>query len=81
MMFKKMVPLCMSAHTLSAQGMWPQTEHPRTGVEGCQARALYAQSLSEALTHPPSLGSRSPPLLQDAPIPVPRPVLVVALLS
>ena len=32
MMAKKMVMLCMSA-----QEKWPQTEHPHTGVEGCQA--------------------------------------------
>ena len=51
--------------------MWPQTEHPMTGVEECQARALSVQSLSKGLTHPPSLKSRSPPLLRDAPIPTP----------
>ena len=61
--------------------MWPQIEHPRTGVERCQARALSFQSLSEGLTHPPALTSWPLPLLRDAPVPVPGPMLVVTLLS
>ena len=61
--------------------MWSQTEHPLTRVEKCQARALSVESLSEGLLHPPSLISRPPPLLWDAPIPIPGPVLVVSLLS
>ena len=62
--------------------MWPQTEIPLTRVEEeYQAQALSAQSLSEGLTHPPSLGSRPLPLLRDASIPIPGPVLVVAQLS
>ena len=62
MMTEKMVSLCKSAQISSAQEMWPQTEHPQTGVEECQARALSAQSLSKGLTHPPSL-TFQPPLL------------------
>ena len=81
MMAKKMVPLCKSAQTSSAQKMWPQTKHPLTGVEECQARALFAQSLFEGLLHPPSFVSRPPPLLRDALIPVLGPMLVVSLLS
>ena len=81
MMAEKMNLLCMSTQTSLAQKMWPQTEHPLTGMEGCQAWAFYAQSLSKGLTHPPSLGSRPPPLLRDAPVLVPGPVLVIALLS
>ena len=34
-MAKKMVPLCKLTQTSSTQGMWPQTEHPQTRVEGC----------------------------------------------
>ena len=63
MIAKKMVALCMSAQTTSTQEKWPQIEHPHTGVEGCQARALSAQSLSKGLTHHLSLESRLPPLL------------------
>ena len=37
MMAEKMVPLCKSTQTSSAQKMWPQTEHPLNGVEECQA--------------------------------------------
>ena len=82
MMAERMVPLCKSAHTSSTLRIWPQTEHHLTGVEEeCQAWAFYAQSLSKGLTHPPSLGSRPPPLLRDAPTLVLRLVLVVALLS
>ena len=47
-----------------------------TGVGECQARALSAESLSEDLLHPPSLVSQPPPLLQDAHVPVPKPVLM-----
>ena len=81
MMAEKMVLLCKSAQTSSAQEMWPQTKHPLTGMDECQARALYAQSLSEGLLHPPYLVSRPPPLLQDAPVPIPGLVLVFSLLS
>ena len=81
MMAKKMVPLCKLAQTLSARKMWPQTKHPLTGVEECQARALSAKSIFEGLLHPPSHVSLPPPLLRDALVPVPRPVLVVSLLS
>ena len=63
MMAEKMVPLCMSAQTSLALKMWPQIEHPLTGVEKCQARALFVESLSEGLLHPPSLVSRHPTLL------------------
>ena len=63
MMTEKMVSLCKSAQISSAQEMWPQTEHPRTGVKECQARALSSESLSEGLLYPPSLISRPPPLL------------------
>ena len=62
-MAEKMVSLCKPTQTSSTQKMVPQTEHPRTEVEGCQARALSAQSLFKDLTHHLSLGSRSPPLL------------------
>ena len=51
MMDEKMVPLCNLTQTSSAQELVPQTEHPRTRVDGCQAWALSAQSLSESLTH------------------------------
>ena len=61
--------------------MWPQTEHPRTGVEECQARVLSTESLFKGLLHSPSLVSRPPPLLRDALIPIPGPMLVVSLLS
>ena len=61
--------------------MWPQTEHSLTEVEECQAWAHSAESLSKGLLHSPFLVSLSPSLLQDAPIHVPRPVLVVSLLS
>ena len=81
MMVKKMVLLCKSTQTSSAQKMWPQTEHPLTEVEECQAWAHSTESLSKGLLHSPFLVSRSPSLLQDAPIPVSRPVLVVSLLS
>ena len=63
MMVEKMVPLCKSAQTSSAQKMWPQIEHPLTRVKECQARALSIESLSKGLLHPPSLVSRPPPLL------------------
>ena len=49
--------------------------------EECQARVFSTQSLSKGLTHPPSLGSRPPPLLRDASVPILGPVLVVAQLS
>ena len=75
-MVEKIVSLCKPTQTSPTQGMWPQTEHPWTKVEGCQAWALF-----EGLTHPPSLRSRPPPLLRDAPTAVSRLVLVVALLS
>ena len=81
MMAKKMVPLCKSAQTSSAQEMVPQTEHAQTRVEGCQARARSAQSLSKGLTHPPSLGSWPPPLLRDALVSILGSVLVGAQLS
>ena len=80
-MVEKMVLLCKLTQTSLTQRMGPQTEHPQTKVEGCQAQALSAQSLSEVLTHPPSLGSQPPPLLRDVPVPIPEPVLVVAQLS
>ena len=57
MMAEKMVSLCMSAQTSSTLKMWPQTEHPLTRVEGCQAWVLSTQSFSEDLTHLPSLES------------------------
>ena len=76
MMAEKMVLLCKST-----QEMWPQTEHPLTGVDECQARALFAQSLSEGLLDPPYLISRTPPLFRDALVPIPEPVLVFSLLS
>ena len=81
MMAKKMVPLCKPARTSSTQEMVPQTEHPQTRVEGCQARARSAQSLFESLTHPPSLGSWPPPLLRDALVSIPGSVIVGAQLS
>ena len=81
MMAEKMVSLCKPAQTSSTQEIVPQTKHPHTGVKGCQARALSTQSLLEGLTHPPSLRSRPPPLLRDAPVLVPGLVLVIALLS
>ena len=85
MMAKKTIPLCNLTQTSSAQEMVPQTEHPQTGMDGCQARALSTQSLSESLTHLPSLKSRPSPLLRDALVPTPAPVpmlmLVVAQLS
>ena len=62
-MAEKMVSLCKLAQTSSTQRMWPQTEHPRTGVDECQAQALFAESLSKGLLHPPSLISRPPSLL------------------
>ena len=81
MMTKKMVPLCKSTHKSSAQEMWSQTEHPRTGVEVCQAQAISIESLFEGLLHPPSLISRPPPLLRDAHVPIPGSMLVVSLVS
>ena len=81
MMAEKMVLLCKLTQISLAQEMWPQTKHPLTGVEECQARALFAQSLFEGLLHPPSFVSRPPPLLRDALIPVLGPMLVVSLLS
>ena len=85
MMAKKTVQLCNPTQTSSTQEMVPQTEHPHTGMDGCQARALSTQSLSESLTHLPSLKSRPSPLLRDTlaptPAPVPRLMLVVAQLS
>ena len=63
MMVEKMVPLYMSTQTSSAKKIWPQTEHPLSGVEECEARALFAQSLFEGLIHPPSLKSWPSPLL------------------
>ena len=81
MMAENMVLLCKLTQTSLAQEMMPQTEHPQTGVEGCQARVLSAQSLFEDLTHHLSLRSRSPPLLWDGPALIPGLVLVVAPLS
>ena len=81
MMAEKMVPLCKSTQTSLARKMWPQIEHHLTVVEECQGRALSTESLSKGLLHPPSLVSWPPPLLRDALIPVPRPVLVVSLFS
>ena len=81
MMAEKMVLLCKSAQTSSTQEIWPQTEHPLTRMDECQARVLSAESLFKGLLHPPFLVSRPPPLLWDAPVPVPGLVLVVYLLS
>ena len=61
--------------------MWPQTEHSLTRVEECQARALSAEILSKGLLHLSFLVYLPPPLLRDALILVPGPVLVVFLLS
>ena len=57
MMAEKMVSLCKLAQTSSTQKIWPQTEHPLTEVEECQARDLSAESLFEGLLHPLSLVS------------------------
>ena len=81
MMAEKMVPLCKSAQTSSTQEIWPQIEHPLTRMDVCQSRALSAEILFKGLLHSPSLVSRPPPLLWDAPIPIPGLVLVVYLLS
>ena len=81
MMDEKMVPLCKSAQTSLTQKMWLETEHSLTGVEECQDRALFFESFSKGLLHPPSLISRPPPLLRDALVPILKPVLLVSLLS
>ena len=77
MMAEKMILLCKSAQTSSTQEIWPQTEHPLTRMDECQARALSAENLFKGLLHPPFLVSRRPPLLWDAPVPVPVPELVL----
>ena len=77
-MAKKIVPLSMSAQTLSTLKMRPQIEHPRTGVKRCQTQALSAQNLFKGLIHLPSRESQPPLLLRDALVPIPGPVLVVA---
>ena len=60
----------------------PQTERPRSRVEEeCQTQAHSTQNPFEGLAHHPSLGSRPPPHLQDASVPIPGLVLVVAQLS
>ena len=78
---EKMVPLCKSTQTSSAQEMWPQIELPLTGVKEYQARALSVEILSKGLLHPLSLVSQPSFLLQDTLIPVFGPMLVVSLLS
>ena len=80
MMVKKMVLLCKSTQTSLAQKIWPQTEHPLTEVEECQAWALSTESHSEGVFYPPSLVSWPPHLLRDVSLPVIEPVLVVSLL-
>ena len=81
MIAEKMVPLCKSDQTSSAQKIWPQTKHPLTGVEECQARDLSVESLSKGLLHHLSLVSWPPFLRQDVPVTVLGLVLVVSLLS
>ena len=79
---KKMGQLCTLTQISSTQERMPQTERPRSRVEEeCQTQAHSAQNPFEGLAHHPSLGSRPPPHLRDASIPIPGPVLVVAQLS
>ena len=78
----QIVQLCRPTQISSAQEMMPQTEHfPSEVEEECHTQACSTQSPSEGLAHPPSLEFRPPPHLQDASVPAPSPVLVVAQLS
>ena len=77
MMAEKMILLCKSAQTSSTQEIWPQTEHPLTRMDECQARALSAENLFKGLLHPPFLVSRPHPLLRDTLVPILEPVQVL----
>ena len=76
-----MVPLCKLAQTSLALIKSPPTGHPQTAVKGYQTQSLYGQNLSESQPHPPSLKSQPPPLLQDAPLPIPEAEVLVTPLS
>ena len=81
MTIEQMVPLYKSAQTSLDQKRQPQTEHPLTEAEECQAHVLSAKSHSEGLLHPPSLVSRPSHQLQDVHVLIPKPVQVLYLLS
>ena len=78
MMAAKMVPLCKLAQTSSPLVKSPPIGNPRTVVEEYQTQSLYAHNLSEGQPHPPSLESWPPSQLQDALLPIPQAVLLVA---
>ena len=81
MMVEKMVSLCKLAQTSSTLIKSPPIGHPWSAAEGYQTQSLYGQNISKGRTHPPFLKSQPPPLLQDAPLPVPEAEVLVTPLS